>query len=27
MSEQVAAAIIQRAKKYGRIDNVDEVPT
>jgi glucosyl-3-phosphoglycerate synthase len=27
MSEQVAAAIIQRAKKYGRIDNVDEFPT
>jgi len=27
MSEQVAATIIKLAKKYERIDNVDEVPT
>ncbi|MEM2755087.1 MAG: hypothetical protein QW563_04910, partial [Candidatus Methanomethylicia archaeon] len=27
MSEQVAATIIKLAKKYGRIDNVDVIPT
>jgi glucosyl-3-phosphoglycerate synthase len=27
MSEQVAAAILQKAKKYGRIDNIDSVST